>query len=103
MKIREITLYTALVAGSVFAGNRIEHYQASRQMETERQKTQRSFSEIQDRLSTCQTGMRRYETRNGGKTWKLNPDLSVDITGINGTTTVELRPEYHAIFRNQKR
>jgi len=103
MKIREITLYTALVAGSVFAGNRIEHYQASRQMETERQKSQINLSETQNRLNVCQTELRKYETRNGDKTWKLNPDLSVNITGIEGTKTVEWRPEYQKVFENRNR
>ena len=103
MKIREIALYTALVAGGAFAVDRAENYLLTRQMETERHSTQRRLSEMVNKLNLCQRELRKYETTNGGKAWRLNPDLSVNITGIDGTRTIEWRPEYQKVFENRNR
>ena len=102
MKIREFALYTALVAGGALAGDRIENYRMNRQL-NEKRETQKTLLETRSRLNEFQAELGRYTIPIiGDRSLKLKPNLSVETTGIDGTATVDWRPEYQGVFQNRK-
>ena len=87
MGLKEFAIYGTVLIGGIVGGNRIEHYVHTEPAEN------RANSLDKD-LHGCRAELEKYTLHlSNGKQATLNPDMSVTISGIDGSLTRDLGTE----------
>ena len=98
MNIKRTLGYSALCTGLLGAGATAERYLAVRPLQNQVTELEQRSEMYEKRVNELQRELRNYFVRlPDGREMKLNPDMSVTISGVNGDSKFDMTPGQYRI------